>query len=297
MDPPSFFFDDRGRVRLRNVRDCFLDLRTENIEDLCKIYDFWRDQKEYFVLVEINPLNDEKVCYALKCSKRGNDKYNSKLAQKLNNLKLLNKKGVYAKFFTITTDVKKYENIKEAWEDLGNRFNRFNSLLKKKFSNRIIGFIRVFEATKRGFPHIHGILFLRNRTYLDQRIFQRTVGAFVSFQNIRSINGSIGYIAKYLTGQNKKKESNIRVTQSILWLFKKRSFSFSHSLRNLIRVLHNSNYQIDLFGNVVLSEWQFVGVFLPSELVFESGFDPSKWVQRLKEIPDPPNPDLNFDYN
>ena len=228
---------------------------------------------------------------------RGNDKYNSKLRHKFDGLKKINKKGVFAKFFTITTDIKKYNSIEEAWLDLGRRFNRFNSYLKKFYNDRFLGFVRVFEAFKSGYPHVHGILFFSKRTYLKDFKFRKTVGAFVKFKNIRSIDGSLGYIGKYLTGGSEKKKSNLRFTQALLWLFKKRSFSFSHSLRNLIHDLHNSNHQLDLFGNVVVSEWLFIGVFLPSELVFEEGFNGNQWIYRLKEVPDPPSKDFNFDYN
>ena len=290
--------DDRGRVRLSNVRDRFFNIKSSEIPNLCDIFEFWKNQKEYFVLLERDPITFEKKgCFALKCSKRGNDKYNSKLRHKFDGLKNINKKGVFAKFFTITTDIKKYNSIEEAWLDLGRRFNRFNSYLKKFYNDRFLGFVRVFEAFKSGYPHVHGILFFSKRTYLKDFKFRKTVGAFVKFKNIRSIDGSLGYIGKYLTGGSEKKKSNLRFTQALLWLFKKRSFSFSHSLRNLIHDLHNSNHQLDLFGNVVVSEWLFIGVFLPSELVFEEGFNGNQWIYRLKEVPDPPSKDFNFDYN
>jgi len=67
----------------------------------------------------------------------------------------------HAALLTLTTDPKKFSSAWEMWTEINDNWNRFMSWLA---SDRRLGerpdYIKVLEATEKGMPHIHAIVFL-----------------------------------------------------------------------------------------------------------------------------------------
>jgi hypothetical protein len=153
----------------------------------------------------------------------------------------------------------------------------------------------VWEAQRDGFPHIHAICVFEDHEFeafhlngqwrcQDKRALEWDYG-FTDVVALSSLRGGIQYVLKYLTKlhqigidgsqQNDKiaydsplsglPERASITTLSLMWIFKKRAFSVSGGLVDLITSLHNSNRavslrrgQMDLEGDPVWV-WSLVG--------------------------------------
>jgi hypothetical protein len=312
---------ESGKPRLNVAQGYF-----KNLDDLTlleELYVFWRDFAEYLVLrsLHVHPkkLTNEWGYVAVKCSKRGNDVYVWRVKKRLGWLFKISEKDV--KFFsvsdfkpnkkiftqaiwiTLTYDVKRCSK-EEAWENIGVEWNRFISALRRKYGK--ISVVRTWEATNRGYPHIHAILLFHEAKFevfpnleefegklvLRFRVKKKSEIAsywhsFVDVQGLNSVKRLVGYMWKYQTKTLLNSNSPKGVlSMALMWLFRKRSFSVSGDFRkmlsDLICSLRNSNgvlVQALLFGGVCeASVWEFVGVFSGVEL----GINPRFWSVRLK---------------
>lgn len=251
-----------------------------NFESLIETQDRWKNETDYLVLLKQTNLPSgltiDKEVIAVKCSKRGNDVYVRRILDRLEGLenieKLSTKGEVYGLFLTLTTDPSKYELSKiEAWEDISEKWNRLNSWIRKKYDS-FIGFFRVYESTKKGYPHIHAILFFDRKVFIPQDKLQRLWKAFVWIKPCRNVKGSINYLVKYL--HKGFTERSHAITPSMLWVFHKQSFGVSNAIFHLIQAtMHNSNFiQMNLFGEVAYDiEIIVIGIFSDYELREKSG--------------------------
>jgi hypothetical protein len=94
-----------------------------------------------------DPQNEAEV-FAIKCSKRGNDVYRSRVYRRfkepfslIKNLVFFNRKirrnrKTRALFVTLSYDTKRC-SLEEAWVNIGVEFNRFMSNLRKKFARAL----------------------------------------------------------------------------------------------------------------------------------------------------------------
>jgi hypothetical protein len=308
-----------GKPRL-NVAQGFFN-RSENQDDLDlleELFVFWRDLPEFMVLrsVQTNPRTMASVWsyVGVKCSKRGNDVYRRRVKRSLNWLSntenvqffdakdfSVNKK-VYssALWLTLTYDVKRCSRA-AAIEKVGEEWNRFLSGLRRKYGQ--ISVLRTWETSEKGYPHIHAIVLFSRARFTVFPWLSRKEGQFsyrveeaaqigslwhshVDVQAISSTRKLFNYMKKYQTKTLLASDSPKGVrTMSLLWLFRKRSFSvsgdFRHRLSDLIRALHNSNMvfqQSRLDGTLQdPSVWEFVGVFSGPELSYHG----DRWSFRL----------------
>lgn len=331
-----------GKPRLSVAREKLLI--RENREDLGfsslgealdlgeELFSYWRDLSEFMVLKKeyVGRGDKENEYLAVKCSKRGNDVYQRRIKTRF---EWLNREIPDKKFFdlhdfqvdkevktsllwiTLTWDTKRGD-IVQAWETLGEDFNRWLSALRNKYGE--ISSLRVWESYESGYPHVHAVVFFAEAQFsvfphwneeenkLTFRIKEKGAisslwHSHVDIQAISSLSNVFSYIKKHqekiilgLSGSVQEGESrtgfdleNIKGLRTLFlcWIFRKRSFSvsgdFREKLSDLICHLHNSNMegQRDFEGNVVF-EWKFtfLGVFLGSELNIPSGI----WVKRLE---------------
>ena len=270
-------------MRLHSVRAVYKNPRIEDFDEIIDIYEFWRDQDEYVVLGIIDLLPGSKTKWlALKCAKRGNDKYVWKVSKKLSSLKDL--KDVKFKFITFTCDPKNYSGIRDAWEDMGRRQNRVNCWLRRHFGKNFLGFLRVWEAYESGLPHAHMICFFKKAVWLDKQQLERSSNSFVRIKDIRSLRAVTHYVTKYLVKCFKSETDKDRITNTLMWLFRKQGYGLS---RGLITTKRNSNgitVQSTLDGGYYWVEFEFMGIY-PASLI---GLKGSEWVISLEEPP----PDL-----
>ena len=107
------------------------------------------------------------VC-AVKCAKRGNDVYKSRVERRFRGICRLSENLIFfnpkdrnsnrttkALFLTLTYDTKR-SSYSEAWKSIGVEFNSFMAKIRKEFGK--VSSCRVFESFENGYPHIHCIL-------------------------------------------------------------------------------------------------------------------------------------------
>jgi hypothetical protein len=298
FDPSHYpdLVNDRGLVRLSRARDCFLgDL--ESLMDVGeKAFCYWRDQAEYMVLKKeyVGHRKDvEDQWLALKCSKRGNDVYQRRIKTRLDwlNREIPDQKFFEIKDFQVGKDVKtsllwitltcdtKRSSIIEAWENVGEDYNRFISALRRKYGH--VSVLRVWESYENGYPHIHAIMVFddvkfsvfpwwdedKGKMKLTFRIQEKDEisslwHSYVDVQAVSSTSALFTYLKKHqekiilgLSGDIQEGEGsrvgfdleNVKGLRTLFlsWLFRKRSFSvsgdFREKLLDLISHLHNSN--------------------------------------------------------
>jgi hypothetical protein len=239
----------------------------------------------------------KKETSAFKYAKRGNDVYVWRLRKRLSFLNELedgtffdphgNFKKSNVLFITLTYDVK-LSSIRGAWETIGENFNRWIRNLRKKFGR--ISHLRCWEASKKGFPHIHVLMVFHDYRFqvarirgkyrvLEKEAFEKSYHSFVDVQAVRKIREGIKYVTKYLTEINDGSQSQT-LTLALCWLFRKRSFAVSEDFQESMQMrMKNSGrimlIQIDLQGMKIRMkvEWGFIGVFSAQRL----GIDRNEW--------------------
>ena len=154
------------------------------LERITEKYKDWVSEDTYMILSKWNQAKWKNDVYAVKCSKRGNDVYHSRvesrfrgLSHKAENLVFFNpkdrsEKHTSALWVTLTYDTKLC-SYKEAWEQIGIQFNGFMAYARRQFGK--VSCCRVFESFENGYPHIHCILLFQEYTFA---VFRDSKGQF-----------------------------------------------------------------------------------------------------------------------
>ena len=159
-------------------------------------------------------------------------------------------KRTNALFLTLTFDPSKYD-VKTAWSGIGCFLNKFLSNLRKIYGS--IAHIRVFESTKKYYPHVHILILFWDHSFpviqhldKDNRVTWRIpykekikIASYwkyglIDVQAIQTTNEAFSEITKYLVKDLCSKKGDI--TNSMLWLFRKQSYSIS---KNFVDWLKN----------------------------------------------------------
>jgi hypothetical protein len=240
------------------------------------------------ILTKWNPEKWRNEVYAVKCAKRGNDVYRSRVKSRFAGLKRYSenivffnpksrgKKVTRALWVTLTYDTKRCL-YGEAWDNIGAEFNRFMSYVRRKFGK--VSSCRVFESFENGYPHIHCILVFSEHSFSvfrdskgQLRIREKDVIAQgwhsnVDVKGMSSIGGGLNYLKKYLLKgiDIENADSKGLKTLALCWAYRKRAFSvsgqFRQALSDLIKDLHNSNkklVQATLSGAMLVEERYFL---------------------------------------
>lgn len=292
----------KGKPRLAYAREFFLGKEELDFQGLQEFYKFWMSYDEYVILQRQEWFGAEckRSTVALLSPKRGNDAFLGKLWHRL----LGGRELVDCQFFdphcldrktpllfvTLTCDPSKY-TVREAWESIGDRFNRWMSRLRKKFGK--VRIFRVWESFKEkayGYPHIHVLLcFLEHKFSvfrhkkkwrlddLDSIKYITVRGkkvlawdAFIDVQGCQNVRKGFWYCAKYLIKSYRDSEgSTWALTSSLCWIFRRQSYAISKTFCDLIMSLANSNRQLGLRriqtwlfpkGKAPEVVWVFIGV-------------------------------------
>jgi hypothetical protein len=253
-DKNKLFLSEKPRLSLTRLQG---ELWTGNPEAISKFYDEWVNFDEYVCLEREDDSGNIDYVF-LKCKKRGNDVYNRWIWARLRDLKYLEYPSV---FITLTCDPKIWNCSKyDIWLFYPKLFNKFMSYVKKKLGSDYVGFFRVWEATKKGYPHIHLIIFTKRRRYLSRKQLEQWWGAFVWIERVRHTIKAVMYLIKYLL----KSLDEQNLTIQILWFLRMRSFGVSKSLFYLIQCKRNSNQILQqcLDGSAFpVYVYRFLGVF------------------------------------
>jgi len=312
------YSNSQGMIRLNRVKSALKDSRISN-DDLIKIFNKWRYQKEYFVLWEVGKSKGK----AYLCSKRGNDVYNYQINKKFKDVeklayfygdsKLFDINQANPKtnclFVTLTYDTK-LKSLDEAWKQIGIEYNRFVSGIKRKFGPCAI--LRAFESFQNGYPHIHAIILFddyqfnvfehwnKAGTKSSFRIKEKSKfdvhwHSHVDINAVHTIQGALRYLTKYLK-KSYDKDSKYELTLAMLWIYHKQAFAISgkfyeklKQIRLDTQSLSNSNKltQISLDGNILKPDFKFLGVFSYAEIAKQNKIDnPDSWIHLLSMIPE-----------
>jgi hypothetical protein len=235
--------------------------------------------------------------YAVKCAKRGNDVYRSRVESRFKGLvrkaadfeffdpRARGAKATRALWTTLTYDTKLC-TFKEAWEKIGEQFNGFMAHVRRHFGK--VSCCRVFESFENGYPHIHCILLFQEYSF---SVFKDTKSQFrirekdfiaqgwhsnADVKAMSSLAGGFSYLKKYLLKgiDFEKADSKGLKTLALCWIYRKRAFSVSGSFRkalnDLIVDLHNSNkkmVQVTLAGKIIEEEGFVLLGFVGSDVL------------------------------
>jgi len=283
---PAEFYNVRGKVRLSKVQD-ELDKPNPDYALIKRAFHRWYSDDEYAIIY-----HEKEGFRALKCSKRGNDVYSYRVKKRLAPLmalasesydvKLYEKSGDYSDllFITLTWDTK-ICSVKSAWERIGKDYNKFVSALKSRYGK--IEFVRAWEASVNGYPHVHLIVKFQDHRFnvvkinnvyriAEKREFENLWHSFVDIEPVQFLS-RVYYLTKYISKELhavQNRAGKHEQTLSLMWIFRKRAYSitsnFVKSCFNRLDALkHNSNrksFQITLNGEIVKElPWVFVGIF------------------------------------
>ena len=319
--PPrlSQFFGE-SPIRLSTVRSLLYNNKI-TLEDAITLFQTWREVIEFMLLqlTQIEPslkgsVEWENKFIAVKCSKRGNDVYRHRVRESLSSIQEcvpdltffnpldrdLGSKKVKTPLIlvTLTFDTKQI-SLYKAWEEVGREFNKWLSGIRKKFGK--VSVLRTWESTKNGYPHIHVVLLFHERQFSvfrwkskfrirEKAEFSKNWHSHVDVSALHSLKKAVRYVTKYITKDLFSEKG--KLTMTLLWLFRKRSFSISRDFQSIASRLdysmHNSN-QVSFSGKKLTQiVWRFLGIFTKSELKIEEEVwhieIPKKIVQELVKI-------------
>lgn len=255
------------------------ELSDDTIDLLWRDFTGYRDSDNFLVLKQNNGFEDNDL-FAMKLPKRGNEKYRYQKKKRIYgllegidkdnmNLDFSDKDYTKALFVTFTFNTN-LSSIKSAWEHIGEQYNEAITSLRQKYGK--ISVFRIFEAYKNGYPHIHAVMLFHGHEFetyehTDGSIRIENKAEFESYCNWHSfidvsgcdhIGKSINYLSKYFVkdsldlADNADEKLKAKLTLSLSWLFRKRSFAvsgdFKKVLTDLIQQKSNSNKDIDYYN-------------------------------------------------
>jgi hypothetical protein len=280
-----------------------------SVDEIVKQYKDWASEDTYMILTKWNPKEWKNEVFAIKCAKRGNDVYHSRvesrfrgLSHKTENLVFFNpeersEKQTSALWATLTYDTKLC-SYKQAWEQIGIQFNCFMAYVRRHFGK--VSGCRVFESFENGYPHIHCILLFQEYSF---SVFRDFKGKFrvhekdviaqgwhsnIDVKAMSSLSSGFSYLKKYLLKgiDLETADSKGLKTLALCWVYRKRAFSVSGSFRkalsDLITDLHNSNkktLQTQLSGEIIPEEKFFLLGFVSSRIL---NLNSNEWFIILK---------------
>jgi hypothetical protein len=115
-----------------------------SLDQIVEQYKEWASEALYMILTKWNLKKWKNDVYAVKCAKRGNDVYRSRVDSRFRGLRRYSediiffnpkdrgKKETSALWVTLTYDTKRCL-YGEAWENIGVEFNGFMSYLRRNF--------------------------------------------------------------------------------------------------------------------------------------------------------------------
>lgn len=170
-------------------------------------------------------------------------------------------------FVSLSYDIKR-STVREAWETVGEEFNKWIRNLRKKYGP--ISYLRGWEAFENGYPHMHVLMVFHdyrfriafsqlkktkygsyNRVYRieEKGEFEKSYHSFVDVKAVRKIREGISYITKYL----RKSEHELQnLTLAFCWLFRKRSFAVSGDLETLLTSVFSAHLANHVKGVIQL---------------------------------------------
>ena len=273
----SELLDDAGHPRLKWARNYFSRLKQEDVPVLSEAFKYWRDYDEFLLLHGEHRRTGEELHVAVKCSKRGNDVFSDRLDRKLGCLQELEgidlfkledfeEKGTMsANLLWVTLTFNSgLCSLNEAWNKIGEMWNLWITNMRNEYGQIfVLKFLEAFpdpEGKAYGYPHIHAILLFKDHKFkafpnweknkrtqefgwvyrVQERDEIKAQGKWHSNSDIKAINSGRalgGYLRKHCKNTHGGDAPAALVTQSLLWLKKKKTFSMSSGFRRELHAL------------------------------------------------------------
>lgn len=162
-----------------------------------------------------------KVIYCLKCRSWGCEDCAPERASQLRGLA---KSGKPTRFLTLTIRFQEGDDADDAARRLARAWRLLRLRIKKRYRVKKVPFIAVWEATKRGAPHLH--IFMRGR-YLHQKWLSEQMddlinSPVVDIRKIQNKDKAANYVTKYITKAAKQFAGCKRYWRSQDWQLEKK---------------------------------------------------------------------------
>jgi hypothetical protein len=286
-------------------------------DDIVDKYEFWVLDSRYMVLAhEREKWLSEGGAFeyvAVKCAKRGNDVYVSRVDSRLYglgfhipNVDFDFEKHPYTNilFITLTYDTKLC-SFDVAWKNIAKEFNLWKANIRKKFGDFSV--FRCFEAFENGHPHIHMIAIFKEqyfkvfKTYemgkdskmhkvwlIDEKeFFEQYWHSWTKIKAVYNLKGGLDYLKKYIMkcSEYQHDDSKGKITLAMCWVFRKKAFyvsgQFRRALSDLIGYLCTSKtrkIQLNLLNEELKpNPWKVLG-FIGATIL---DFDVELWAVKL----------------
>lgn len=294
------------KPRLSSFRyDLEIDSPTfePDLNMICRGFLDWSLYKEYLVFKKQHKYTYEIKFKAVLSAKRGNEVYAWRQRQRFKELQNIPDYEFFnyrdrsrrhkTRALFITLEFNPHETtIAEAWTSVGEHWNRFLTGLREKYGD--VKALRVWEAHKSGYPHVHAILLFSGwefevfhhndkwRASKKYEICSAWEHGFSDVEALASTRGGIRYVTKYLNklnvsglegapweGSDYDESSMARLvsdvnvlTLALMWIFRKRAYGISRDFIDVIDDLHNSKsapVQVDLVDMEPVWEFTLMG--------------------------------------
>ena len=272
---------------------------TFDSQDIVRKYESWVLEDTYMVMAHEREawVSDAGECeyIAVKCAKRGNPVYVSRVDSRLNGIgrnvpdiqhNFHETPFTSMLFVTLTYDTK-LRSFSEAWQRIGVEFNLYRANLRKKFGKFSV--MRTWESYDNGHPHVHAIFIFEEKRFrvfpsyeqngkeglkLVWRIHEKEEFEpyWHSWQDIKAVynvRGGLNYLKKYILkcAEYSHYDKKGKQTLAMCWVFRKKAFyvsgQFRKALSDLIRLNCSSKtrkVQIDLFNRELeTNSWKVLG--------------------------------------
>jgi hypothetical protein len=275
-------------------------------EDIIEKYEAWVNDHRYMVMAhEREAWKTDAGQYeyvAVKCAKRGNDVYVSRVDNRLcsldfhiPNVDFDFEKKPYTNilFITLTYDTKLC-TFDEAWKNIAKEFNLWKANIRKKFGDFSV--FRCFEAFENGHPHIHLIAVFKEQYFKvfksyeqskdgkmrkvwlikEKEFFEPYWHSWTKIKAVYNLKGGLNYLKKYIMkcAEYQHNDHKGKITLAMCWVFRKKAFyvsgQFRKALSDLIASLCSSKtkkIQLNLSNEKLeANSWKILGFIRASLL-------------------------------
>ena len=286
-------------------------------DDIVEKYEAWVLENRYMVIAHQQEawVSDagEWEYIAVKCAKRGNDVYVSRVDSRLYGIgrnvpdiqNNFNENPFTSMLFVTLTYDTKLCSFSEAWQRIGIEFNLYRANLRKKYGKFSV--MRTWESYENGHPHVHAILIFEEKRFrlfpsyeqnkkgelkLAWRIrekeeFEQYWHSWQDIKAVYNVQGGLDYLKKYILkcAEYTHNDKKGKQTLAMCWVFRKKTFyvsgQFRKALSDLIATLCSSKtrkIQLNLLNEELKSNpWRVLG-FIGASLL---DFDVEVWTFRL----------------
>jgi hypothetical protein len=290
---------------------------TYDFDDIVDKYERWVLDDRYMVMAHQREpwLTDggELEYVAVKCAKRGNDVYVSRVDSRLRGIGQyvpdiqhdFHKDPFTSMLFGTLTYNTNLCDFARAWLTIGVEFNRYLANLRKKYGK--LSVLRTWESYENGYPHVHFIIIFEEKKFRvfpsyepnkkgelklvwrihEKHDFEPYWHSWQDIKAVYNIRGGLNYLKKYIMKCVEYSNADVKAKQTLAmcWIFRKKAFyvsgQFRQALSDLITTLCSSKtrkIQLNLLNEELKpNSWKVLG-FIGASLL---DFDVEVWTFKL----------------